>query len=142
MENFHGLHLSFAGLVQLKKRQKNKYRRRSKYLYQSIIVFCPRAGLSLQTKHSPLYPLLSLPFRPSPVSPSRTSEWGDNLRPESFTVERLIMPSLQLFQEFIAAVASHCFPHPTLSFASEQTLKDLKRSQGHPEEVKTVDLAN
>ena len=29
---------------------------------QSIIVFCPRAGLSLQTWHSPLYPLLSLPF--------------------------------------------------------------------------------
>ena len=34
--------------------------------YQSIIstiVFCPREGLSLQTQHSPLYPLLSLPFR-------------------------------------------------------------------------------
>ena len=30
---------------------------------QSIIVFCPRAGFSLQTQHSPLYPLLSLPFR-------------------------------------------------------------------------------
>ena len=28
-----------------------------------IIVFFPRAGLSLQTQHSPLYPLLSLPFR-------------------------------------------------------------------------------
>ena len=31
--------------------------------HQSIIVFCPRAGLSLQTQHSPLYPLLSPPFR-------------------------------------------------------------------------------
>ena len=32
--------------------------------YQSsIIVFCPRPGLSLQTQDSPLYPLLSLPFR-------------------------------------------------------------------------------
>ena len=30
---------------------------------QSIIAFCSRAGLSLQTQHSPLYPLLSLPFR-------------------------------------------------------------------------------
>ena len=30
---------------------------------QSIIVFCPRAGISLQTQHSPPYPLLSLPFR-------------------------------------------------------------------------------
>ena len=27
-----------------------------------------------------------------------------------------------------SAVASHCFPHPTLSLASEQTLKDLKIS--------------
>ena len=33
--------------------------------------------------------------------------------------------------EGIGAVASRCFPHPTLSLASEQTLKDLKRSQGH-----------
>ena len=30
---------------------------------QSIIVFDPRAGFSLQTEHSPLYPLLRLPFR-------------------------------------------------------------------------------
>ena len=30
---------------------------------QSIIVFFPRAGLLLQTQHSPLYLLLSLPFR-------------------------------------------------------------------------------
>ena len=29
------------------------------------------------------------------------------------------------------AAASRCFPHPTLPLASEQTLKDLKRSQGH-----------
>ena len=31
----------------------------------------------------------------------------------------------------IGAVASRCFLHPTLSLASEQTLKDLKRFQGH-----------
>ena len=30
-----------------------------------------------------------------------------------------------------SAVASCCFKHPTLSLASEQTLKDLKTSQGH-----------
>ena len=30
------------------------------YIIQSIIVFFPRAGLSLQTQRSPLYPLLSL----------------------------------------------------------------------------------
>ena len=31
----------------------------------------------------------------------------------------------------IGVVAYRCFLHPTLSLASEQTLKDLKRSQGH-----------
>ena len=30
---------------------------------QSIIVFCPKADLSQQTRHSPLYPFLSLSFR-------------------------------------------------------------------------------
>ena len=30
-----------------------------------------------------------------------------------------------------AAVASRCFPHPTLSLASEQTLKNLKRTPRH-----------
>ena len=35
----------------------------SSHINQSILVFCPRAGLSLQTQHSPLYPLLSLLFR-------------------------------------------------------------------------------
>ena len=30
---------------------------------QSIIVFCPWACLSMQTQNSPLFPLLSLPFR-------------------------------------------------------------------------------
>ena len=33
-------------------------------------------------------------------------------------------------RDLIGAVVSRCFPHPTLSLASEQTLKDLKRSQG------------
>ena len=31
-------------------------------------------------------------------------------------------------RDWIGAVASHCFLHPTLSLASEQTLKDLKIS--------------
>ena len=30
----------------------------------------------------------------------------------------------------MGAVASYCFPHPTLSLASEKDLKDLKISQG------------
>ena len=34
-------------------------------------------------------------------------------------------------RDLIGAVASHCFLHPALSLASEQTLKDLKRSLGH-----------
>ena len=32
---------------------------------------------------------------------------------------------------WIGAVVSLCFPHTTLSLASEQTLKDLRRYQGH-----------
>ena len=34
-------------------------------------------------------------------------------------------------RDLIGAVASRWFPHPTLSLASEQTLKDLKRPHGH-----------
>ena len=48
-------------------------------------------------------------------------------------------------RDLIGAVASRCFPFPTrsLSLASEQTLNDLKRSQGHQRvEVRRVDLAN
>ena len=39
---------------------------------------------------------------------------------------------------------SCCFRHPTLSLASEQILKDLKRTQGHQYSVeeRRVDLAN
>ena len=35
-------------------------------------------------------------------------------------------------KDWIGAIACSFFPHPTLSLASEQTLKDLKRSQGAP----------
>ena len=34
-------------------------------------------------------------------------------------------------RDWIDATAFRCFPHPTLSLASEQTLKDLEVSQGH-----------
>ena len=45
-------------------------------------------------------------------------------------------------RDWIGAVASRCFPHPTLSLESEKTVKDLKRAQGHHVEVRRVDLAN
>ena len=45
-------------------------------------------------------------------------------------------------RDLIGTVASRCFPHPTLSLASEQILKDLKRSQGNHVEVRSVDLTN
>ena len=44
---------------------------------------------------------------------------------------KLRNPRLQFYQGWIDAVASRCFPHPTPSLASEQSLKDLRRSQGH-----------
>ena len=34
-------------------------------------------------------------------------------------------------QAAVSLGMDRCFPHTTLSLASEQTLKDLKRSQGH-----------
>ena len=37
-------------------------------------------------------------------------------------------------RDWICAVAYRCFPYHTLSLASEQTLKDLKRSHGHQRE--------
>ena len=37
-------------------------------------------------------------------------------------------PRLQFYQEWIGAVHSHCFLHPTLTLASEQTLKPEKTS--------------
>ena len=40
-------------------------------------------------------------------------------------------PGCSFTRDLIGAVASRYFPHPTLSLASEQTLKDLERSQGH-----------
>ena len=43
--------------------------------------------------------------------------------------------------EWIGAVATRYPPHPTLSVASEQTLKDLKRSQGTNVEVRRAVLA-
>ena len=45
-------------------------------------------------------------------------------------------------RDWIGVVDSHCFPHPTLSLASERTLKYLKRSHGHHVEVRRMELAN
>ena len=80
----------------------------SSIIYHHHHVFCPRAGPSLQTQAP------RLQFCPQAGLPLQTQE-----------------PRLQFYQGRIGAVASPCFPHPTLSLASEQTLKDLKRSQGH-----------
>ena len=74
----------------------------------SSSVFCPRAGPSLQT----LAPRLQ--FCPKAGLPLQTQE-----------------PRLQFYWRWIGVVASRCFPHPALSLTSEQTLKVLKRSQGH-----------
>ena len=43
---------------------------------------------------------------------------------------------------WIGVAASRCFPHPTLSLAPEQTLKDLKDPRGTNVEVRRVDLVN
>ena len=73
-----------------------------------IRVFCPRAGPALQAEK----PRLQFCRRQVFHRKLRNEGW-------SFTMD------------LKGAVAPLCFPHPTLSLASEQPLKDLKRSQGH-----------
>ena len=54
---------------------------------------------------------------------------------------KLRNPGCNFTRDLIGAVASRCFPHSTLSLASEQTLKDLKDPRCTNEEVRRVDLA-
>ena len=81
------------------------------------------------------------------ITPSgKSSPWvfcpmaGPSLQPEKPTLQfcrrqvfhrKLKNQGCGFTRDLIGALASRCFPHPTLSLASEQTLKDLKRSQGH-----------
>ena len=73
-----------------------------------IRVFCLKAGPSLQAEK----PRLQF---------CRRQVFHRKLRNQGYSSTR----------DLIGAVASRCFPHRTLSLTSEQTLKDLKRSQGH-----------
>ena len=82
-------------------------------------MFCPREGPSLQAQES------RLQF-------CRRQVFHRKLRNEGCSFTR----------DLIGPVVSRCFPHPTLSLASEQTLKDLKRSQGTNLEVRRLGLAN
>ena len=71
---------------------------------QHISVFCPRVGLSLQAQEP------RLQFCRRRIFHCTLGNQGC-----SFT------------RDWIGMVASHCFPHPILSLASEQTLKDRKK---------------
>ena len=71
-------------------------------------VFCPKAGPSLQAEK----PRLQF---------YRRQVFHRKLRNQGCSFVR----------ELISVVASRCFPYPALFLASEQTLKDLKRSKGH-----------
>ena len=84
--------------------QSSCYRRSS----LSSSVFCPRAGLSLQTQAP------RLQFCPKAGLPSQTQE-----------------PRLQFCQGLNRCGSFPLLSAPTLSLASEQILKDLKGSQGH-----------
>ena len=89
------------------------------YIKYIIRVFCPKAGSSLQAQEP------GLQF-------CRRKVFHHKLRNQGCSFTR----------DWIGAVASRCFPHPTLSLASEQNLKDLKDPRGTSEEVRRVDLAN
>ena len=106
---------------------------------QSIIVLCPRIGLSLQTQHSPLYPLLSLPF-PSIPLPNIRMGW-------QFTSGVFYCGKTHhaKFAAFLGIYSCGSFPLLSAShslFRIWIDLKDLKISQGHREEVRRVDLTN
>ena len=85
----------------------------------SSTVFCPKASPSLQAEK----PRLKF------------------CRRQVFH-RKLMNKGCSFTRDLIGAVASHYFPHPTLSLASEQTLKDLQNRRGINEEVRRVDLAN
>ena len=77
-----------------------------------------------------------------PDSPELTLQQIQEPRLQFWSKESLSLqtqePRLQFYQGWIGAIASRCFPHPTLSLASEQTLKDLKRSQEHQREGEEI----
>ena len=85
----------------------------------NISVFCPKADPSLQAEK----PRLQF---------CRRQVFHRKLRNQGCSFIR----------NLICVVASRWFPHPTLSLASEQTLKDLKDPRGINEEVRRVNLAN
>ena len=72
-----------------------------------IKVFCPRAGISLQAQ-----------------------EPGLQFYRRQVLHRELRNQDCRFTRDWIGAVATRCFPQPTLSFASELTLKNLKTSQG------------
>ena len=88
-------------------------------MLSSSWVFCPRTGPSLQAQE----PRLQF---------CRRQVFHHELRNQGSSFTR----------DLIGAVASRCFPHPTLSLATEQTLKGLKNPRGTNEEVRRVNLAN
>ena len=91
----------------------------TRHLYYLLSVFCPKAGPSPQVEK----PRLQFCWR---------QVFHRKLRNQGCSFTR----------DLIGVVASRCFLHPTLSLASEQPLKDLKRSQGHQQGGERVDLAN
>ena len=84
-----------------------------------ISVFCPSANTSLQAQEPRLKFCLRQVFHLK-------------LRNQGCSFTR----------DWIGAVASHCFPHPTLSFVFEQGIKNRKGPRGTNVEVRRVDLAN
>ena len=98
--------------------------------------FFPKAGFSLQTQEP------RLQFCPKAGVPLQTQEPRLQFCTKAGLPLQTQEPRLQIYQGRIGAVASRFFPHPTLSSASEQTLKDLQDPRGTNEEVRRVNMAN
>ena len=106
------------------------------YHHHNIRVFCPRAGISLQMQEP------RLQFCPKEGLLLQAQESRLQFCQRQVFHCKLRNQGCNFIRDWIGAVASCCFPYPTLSLASEQILKDLKRSKGNQLGGEESDFAN
>ena len=92
---------------------------------------CPKAGLPLVFWMAAVF----WPCKGSIIISLLIGGWNSRTKvavlPKASLPPQIQEQRLQFYRGWIGAVASRCFPNPTLSLASKQTLKDEKRSQGY-----------
>ena len=112
-----------------------------------VRMFCSRAGLSLQTQEPGCFPLLSAPRsllaseqalkRPEKIPGAPAWRWGEWIwltgppGLNRISSQGLNVSSIRVFDQIRdpEIPVTLCFPYPTLSLESEQTLKDPPEHQ-------------